>query len=193
MLEGLGFAMALQFKPDGNGGWLYRKDQTGAPLPATAAERDSYVRWFGWITLSSLPLFMVAMIAMAFVFDRSFPNPTNSQSILLTIPMVIIVFGITYGYVKYLSHAPARAFADRAPVGAATTIKQVHGNKLKGLTYPKIALNTVGLLALTGLATITADLPPSDLPAAFAIALGIPLVIGVGFAIWKWRIDTGRI
>ena len=79
MIDGLGFAMSLQFRHDGASGWVYRRDQIGPALPATAAERARYVRWYGWITLSAVPLLLAMVIAFALIADRLFPDPTNNQ------------------------------------------------------------------------------------------------------------------
>lgn len=190
-MEALGFAMALQFKPDGKGGWLYRKDQTAAPVPATQAERDSYVRWYGWIVLGSLPLLMALIIGQAFVLDQLLPSPTNTQGMLATIPMVVIAFGVTYAYLKWFSHAPARAFADRPRVGEPTTMKQVHGAVVARMTWGKLVTRIGALMVLCAFAAFSADVPDADRPAAIAFALGVPAVIGLAFAWWKWRIDSG--
>lgn len=189
MLETLGFAMAVQFKPDGKGNWLYRKDQTGAPIPVTKDERDRHVRRYGWITLSSLPLFMALVIGTSMVFANLFPDPTNVQGMFGALPIAGIAFAVTYIYLKWFSHAPARAFADRAPVGPPTTLKQVRGATIARLTYGKLTTRVLGLIVLTGAAGLTADIPDAERPIAMAFALGLPLLIGLAFAVWKWNIE----
>lgn len=113
-MTGLGFAMAMQFKPDGRGGFVYRKDQKGPPLPATREERDRYVRWYGWIVISSVFVLSGLIMLGATVAWKIEPNPSDLGG-----AFGALIFGggsmvLTYLYLKWFSHAPARAFADRA-------------------------------------------------------------------------------
>lgn len=119
MISALGFGMAAQFKPDGKGGWLYRKDQKGPPIPTTREERDRHVRRFGWITLIALPLFMAMVMLLALVATGIAPNPSDTVGALGAIVVGGVPMALIYAYLKWFSHAPAREFADRAPVGPA--------------------------------------------------------------------------
>lgn len=183
MISALGFAMALQFKPDGKGGWLYRKDQTGAPLPATAAERDGYVRWYGWIVVSSLAVLMGTMMIGALIANWINPDPTNNQGAVGAIIFGGGAFLLTYLYLKWFSHAPARAFASRAPAGPAQTRKQVFGGRMAhGSSYTRLALTTGGLIVL-GLIGLR------DHPEAWWLPFVMILPIGLALAYRKWSID----
>lgn len=100
MIEGLGFGMSLQFKPDGAGGWVYRRDQIGAPLPVTPAERDGYIRWYGWITLSAVPLLMAMVFVFALVSTTLWPNPSNNQGAAVAVVGIAIVMTLRYLYLR---------------------------------------------------------------------------------------------
>lgn len=183
MIEGLGFAMALQFKPDGKGGWLYRKDQTGAPIPATQEERDRFVRRFGWIVLSSLPLFMGLIIIFSIVMTSQVPeSASNNVKALWAIVMGGGSMALTYLYVKWFSHAPARAYSNRAPVGPAQTRKQVFGRQLAKGSYTKLAATMV-LVAIAGVWALR------DNPESWWLPIGLPLVIGLAVAYWRRSIE----
>lgn len=183
MIEGLGYAMALQFKPDGKGGWLYRKDQTGAPVPATQEERDRFVRRMGWVVLSSLPLFTGLVIVFSLIMTNRVPeSASNNVKALWAILMGGGAMVLTYLYVKWFSYAPARALAGRTPVGPAQSRKQVFGRQLAKGSYTKLAL-TMLFVMVAGVWALR------DNPESWWLPIGLPLVIGLGTAYWRWSIE----
>ena len=196
-MEFLGFAMAVQFAPDRlmgahkrPGGWLYRKDQTGPALPVTQAERDRHVRRYGWIMLGAFPLLFGLGLTFAFLAAEFLPHTlTNLQEMIWTIPGVVVALGLTYVYLKWFSHAPAREFSDRIPLAPARPLKAVYGSKTEKSSYGKIALITLGLMALAGAALIGEDVPEGELLGTLMVIMSIPLAIGLGAAWWRWRIE----
>ena len=184
MIESLGVATALQFKPDGKGGYLYRRDQIGPALPATAAEREAHVRRMGWMVVLGFVLYFAAVVALAAVAQRFVGDRSDTVSALVAVVMGAVSLGGVYLFLRWASHAPARAFAGRPEVAPATTRKAVFGKRFARVTYTRIVLVSAALAAFMVLAM-------RDQPEAWWLAVGLPAVVGAGYAIWKWRIDNG--
>lgn len=182
MIEGLGFAMAAQFQRDGKGGWLYRKDQVGAPIPTTREERNRHVRRYGWITLAALPLFMGLVIGLSMIVAGLVPSPSDNVGAVGGIVLGGGSMLLTYLYLKWFSHAPAREFADRAPVGEARSRKQAFGRQVAQRSYWKMAGMTLFLMA-GGVYALR------DRPESWWLPIGLPLVIALALAWRKWSIE----
>lgn len=183
MIHGLGFAMALQFKPDGRGGFLYRRDQIGPALAATAAERDGYIRWMGWMVLVGAVLYFAGMVGMAMLADRLITSDSNTVGVIGAVVMGVTAFTGLYLFLRWASHAPARAFTGRAELAPAIRRKDLLGKRFARLTYTRIFLGSVGLALFCVVGTL-------HVPDAIWVAVALPAAVGIGFAIWKWRIGT---
>lgn len=185
MFDLLGLAVAVQFKPDGRGGYLYRRDQIGPALAATAAERDRHVSRMGWMMLLGTVLYMLGIIAMAVIAQQFVDSASASAGVGVGGAPVTagIAFGGLYLFIRCASHAPARAFAGRPEVAPAQTRKQVFGTQMARMTYTRIVLIFAAMAAMLVIATL-------DQPGAVWLAVGMPAAIGAAFAIWKWRIEN---
>ncbi|TRW14241.1 hypothetical protein [Glacieibacterium frigidum] len=183
MIDGLGFGMALQFKPDGKGGYLYRRDQIGAAIPATTAERDGYVRWMGWMVVLGFFLYFGGMIGLAWLADRFVTSDSDAVGVAGAVVMATITMGGLYLFLRWASHAPARAFAGRPEVEPGKSRKQVFGRRIGRMSYGKLFLVVA---ALAGALVFRTDFSVEQV----ALAIGLPAVVGLGFAIMKWRIEA---
>ena len=184
MIDGLGFPVALQFKADGKGGYLYRKDQVGPGIAATAAERDRHVRWMGWMVILSFFGLFAGVIAMAVIAEHVVTSDSNTVGVFGAMVMAVIAMGSLYLFLLWASHAPARAFAGRPEVEPAKSPKQVFGRRMARVSYTRIAGVTAGLLVFM-LFAAAGD------PEVTWVAVILPLAVGLGYAIWKWRIENG--
>lgn len=183
MLYGPGFPVAAQFKADGKGGYLYRKDQVGAAVAATAEERNRHVRRMGWMVLVGAILFFLGMILMAVLADRLIGDPSNTVGVAGALVMGVIALSGLYFFLLWASHAPARAFAGRPQVAPAQARREVFGRRIARVSYTRL------FLVSAGMAAIPLFRAGSD-PETMWLAAGLPVVVGIGFAIWKWRIET---
>ena len=183
MIGGLDFAMAVQFKADGRGGYLYRKDQTGPAIPATAAERDRHVAWMGWMIVVGAVLYFGGMILMAVLADRFITSDSNSVHVAGAMLMAVTALTGLYLFLRWATHAPARAFAGRPEVEPAKSRQQVFGRRMARVTYTRIAVVSAGLAVFLLIGT-------AGDPDVMWLAFVLPAAIGIGFAIWKRRIEA---
>ena len=179
-MKALAFAMALQFEADGQGGYLYRKDQTGPALPASAAERDRHVARFGWLMLFAPVLYLLEVILLALIMQGILERAPSMPIVLF---MAGAAFGSLYLLIRWLSHAPARAFAGRSPVASAIPRARKFGRVMARMTYMKILLTFGGMAVLFWLVS-------PDHPDRLLVSLAIPGAVGLGFALWKWRVEA---
>lgn len=112
IIEGFGWTMAIQFEPHRKG-FLYRQDRKGRPILVTAAERNAFVRVFGWQFLAHVAGFMVAVIAAAMFTARFFPRGDETGGFFLMGGLLLGIGLALYLSIKWAMHAPARALARR--------------------------------------------------------------------------------
>jgi len=179
----LGFPMALQFESSATGTILYRKDQVGPALPVTVAERDAYVGWMGWMVVLCALLYFVGIILMSVLADRFIESDSNSVGAVGAMAIGLAALASLYLFLRWASHAPARAFAGRSAVEPARTRKQVFGKRMAKMSYARIAVVSTGLAVFLLFGTA------GDVEIMW-LAVGLPAAVGIGMAIWKWRIET---
>ncbi|MGQ3297000.1 hypothetical protein [Reyranella sp.] len=112
IIEAFGWAMATPFEPHRNG-FLYRHDRKGSPILVTAAERNAFVRAFGWQFLAHIAGFMVAVIAAAMFTARFFPRGDETGGFFLMGGLLVGIGFTLYMSLKWAMHAPKRALAGR--------------------------------------------------------------------------------
>lgn len=112
IIEGFGWTMATQFEPHRKG-FLYRRDRKGPPVLVTAAERNAFVRVFGWQFLAHVAGFMAAVIAAAMFTAHFFPRGDETGGFFLMGGLLLGIGLALFMSIKWAMHAPARALAGR--------------------------------------------------------------------------------
>lgn len=112
IVEAFGWTMATQFEPH-EGGFLYRQDRKGPPIPVSDGERRAFVRAFGWKFLAHVAAFMLAVIAAAMVTAHFFPNGGETGGFFLMGGLLAGIGTALYLSIKWAMHAPTRALAGR--------------------------------------------------------------------------------
>lgn len=184
LIETCGWTMALQFEPAGQGAFLYRHENTGAPIRVTAEERTRFVRAFGWMFLAHLAVFMPVMIAAAMITAHFFPEGGETGGFFLMGGLLVFIVAGLYLSLKWAMAAPARALAGRPAVGPARTRAEAARPHLARLTYGRIAGRAATI-------AIAAPFLAFESMGAAITALVLAVVAFLAMAFWKWRSDRG--
>lgn len=178
---------ADQFTADGSD-FIYRKNQTGAAIRVSQAERDAFVatfdrrmRYFGWSILpSALAVTMVCFSAI--FFWRS----------LITAYAGFAAYLVTaWAIHKWLWNAPARELQHRAPVKPPLTREEANE-----LTYSKMTFGGImggGLIAVLIVVKLSLKMDVLHGWGRLQLLVGAVIVAVTAFAAFqKWRVDQDR-
>lgn len=182
LIDAFGWTMALQFEPAGQGVFLYRYNNTGAPIRVTAEERARFVRAFGWKFLAYVAVFMPVVIAAAMVTAHYFPKGDETGGFVLMGALLVAIVAALYVSIKWSMAAPARELADRPPVGPARTRAEASRPHFAKLTYGRMA-GRAAMIAVTA--------PFLALESTGAAITALVLAVGafLAMAFMKWRSD----
>jgi hypothetical protein len=162
-----------------DGGYLYRRDGFGAPIPVSVEERDHFVR----AGLRSLLLHVGALLLVlwAAVLAAERLHPTGSD---VTRAAIVALMASVVGLILYRSHAwyadaPARALAGRPAVGPAGEVDVTR--------WP-----SYGTIATAVFATFLAILfhIRSTLVSVVGVSVAA-IVVGLAVAGMKWWFERG--
>ena len=179
---------AAQFTADGSG-FIYRKNQTGAPIRVSQSERDAFVatfdrrmRYVAWCILPSALAVTALTLTLTLEFRRS---PIVAYS-----PFVAYL-AIMFAIRNWTQNAPARELERRTPVGSALT--KVEARKL---TYSKVSFSG---LAATAVMAVLITLKVSFRTDVFhgwgrlQLVAAALIIATAGFGVFqKWRVDQRR-
>ncbi|TAJ92909.1 MAG: hypothetical protein EPO10_23690 [Reyranella sp.] len=112
IIEAFGWTMATRFEPHRRG-FLYRRDRKAPPILVTAAERNAFVRAFGWHFLTHVAGFMLAVIAASMLTARFFPRGDETGGFFLMGGLLTAIGLALYLSIHWAMNAPARALAAR--------------------------------------------------------------------------------
>lgn len=112
MIKAFGWTMATQFEPHRQG-FLYRRDRKCPAILVTEAERNGFVRAFGWQFLAHVAGFMLGVIAASMITARFFPNGDETGGFFLMGGLLAGIGLALYLSIKWAMHAPTRALAGR--------------------------------------------------------------------------------
>ncbi|WP_338661568.1 hypothetical protein VQH23_15125 [Pararoseomonas sp. SCSIO 73927] len=112
--ELLGFGMASQFQPSGDG-YVYRENAKGPPVPVSREERDRFVRRYALQFVLQVAGFMAAVILAAVLTDAVFPTRAAPGGFVLMGAMMLLIGYLLYRWIRWALAAPSRALAGRGP------------------------------------------------------------------------------
>lgn len=176
---------ADQFSPD-TGGFIYRKNQKGAPIRISDLERDDFLATFNrrirYAAWSIVPA-TIGLILILFLLFPETDSPEAQIAIWVGVAAMLAPFMVIY---RWAWNAPARELQRRTPEGAELTKEEA-----RELAFSKITYGNLMLAALIGLWLIWDSSTKVDVFHGWGVVwlvFGIALIALAGIqALRKWR------
>ena len=185
---------AAQFTAEGSA-FIYRKNQTGAPIPVSQSERDTFVatfdrrmRYFGWSILPGV----LAVTALTLILTLELRHsPSAIYSHLAAYSPIAVYLVICFAIRNWFWNAPARELEHRTPVGSPLTREEA-----KKLTYSKVSISGLAASAIMAvLITLKVSLRTDVLHGwgRLQLVAAALIIATAGFGVFqKWRVDQRR-
>jgi hypothetical protein len=135
-----------QFEEDGVGGYLYRLNGKGRPIPVGSGERRRFINQYASRIFLLWATMMIAALLLFYHFYSGVIHSTTvlPSSVIFSDPFFYAGLSAivlpTYALMRWLRGAPARALKGRASIGPEPTSDEVRANALRRITYPDLAL-----------------------------------------------------
>lgn len=135
-----------QFERDGMGGYLYRLEGRGKPIPVGAGERQRFVSQYASRIFLLWGAMMLAVVLFFYHFYSGVMHSTTvlPSSVIFSDPLLYAGLSAivvpTLLLMRWLRRAPARALAGRAPVGPELTRDEARARVFGKMSYAQLAL-----------------------------------------------------
>ena len=179
---------ADQFEPYGEGEYLYRRNQRGAPIEVTAEERKRFMvqyarrlRYNMWGMVAALIVFMGAVVWW------SVARNSDLLDTVLYIGLGLIT-AVAIANMYWIRGAPARELERRSPVGRERSRDEVRELFFKKLSYGQLAG-----AAFAGVILVVSRAGKEDLLSGWHrlwLVFAVLIVLAAGVqAFRKWRFE----
>ncbi|MBB3957843.1 hypothetical protein [Novosphingobium sediminicola] len=186
-LDGLRQAFADQFSNEKDG-FIYRKNQKGAPFRVSSLERDRFVGTFTkrvrYGLWSLVPATIILIVLLVWLTPDS-DSPTFQIAMWAGLAAIILSFQAVF---HWAWGAPSRELKHRLPEGLALTREEA-----RAIAFSKISYLQLGLAALAGVGLIWKMSTKVDVFHGSGLVwsiFGAGIVVFAGVQTFrKWRFD----
>jgi hypothetical protein len=176
-----------QFEADGEGRYLYRRNQKGEPIPVSAEERERFIRQYALRIRFIMAGMMVALFAsLGLVVWWTVATQSNLSEITLT-AVILGIATVAIALMYWVRGAPARELDGRTAVGRERSTEEMRAK----ISYGQLAAGAAFGLFIVLNRALREGVHSGSFK--FWLGLGVLLVVVSAIqAFRKWRFETGH-